>query len=298
MAGFANISEFVNAEAEGRSWITQFRKTFPAGATTASNFNDFSYVAGSPLANFYASSPLEAAVISPSRGIYVPSVSPYMQVLKNITVMTVAGAVASVITERQEMLLADYLLYYPFIDMDDLAQQDMVQSTTIPRYDYGYVMAISQSPSSAIGQFTFTYTNQDGVAGQVSPNIFTQIVSGGGQSITTQASGAGFHLFLPLQLGDRGVKSIESITFTAPGGGLMALVIVHPLLRFYVASTSRRTTSGNLESYGAASAIDSMINLAAAPIIKDGAILNLVSRGNAGSMNQSQLVGTIETVWN
>lgn len=291
---FANVAGYANADEAGRCWITQFRKAVTSTATITSSYVDYTYFAGSPLANFYASTPLEAAHIDSTRGIYLPTTD---QVLKNITVMTSAASATSTTNQRQKLMLCDYLMYYPFIDTDSTDQQDMVQSVTIPRYTSGYVMAIAQSASSTIGQFTFSYTNQDGVAGRTSPNIFTQIVAGGGQSVSSDISANGFNPFLPLQAGDSSVRSIESVTFTAVGGGLMALVIVKPLRIFDVNAGCRRTTTGNLESYGAASSVDSLIHQPKAPVIKSGAILGLLSKGNGGSLASSILVGYLETLW-
>lgn len=297
MTGFANIAEYASADESGRCWITQFRKAITAVATITASYNDYSYFAGSPLANFYASTPLEAAFIDPTRGIYVPSVSPAKQFLKNITVMSSAASATSTTNGLQKLMLCDYLMYYPFIDTASTDQQDMIQSQTLPRYGSGKVIAVAQSASSTIGQFTYTYTNQDGVAGRVSPNIFTQIVAGGGQSLGAYISGGGFNPFLPMQAGDSGVKSIESVTFTAVGGGLMCLAIVYPLRIFPLFSECRRTTTGNLESYGVAASVDSVVHGAKVPEIKDGAILGLIAKAPAGSLASSILVGYIETLW-
>lgn len=293
--GFGNVSEYASADEAGRCWFTQFRKAVTSTATITSSYVDYTYFAGSPLANFYASTPLEAAYVDSTRGIRIPDVS--SQYLKNITVLTSAASTTSTTSQRQQLMLCDYLMYYPFIDTDSTDQQDMTQTVTLPRYTNGQVFAVAQAASSAIGQFTFSYTNQDGVSGRTSPNIFTQIVAGGGQSLLASVSGGGFHPFLPLQAGDSAVKSIESVTFTVTGGGLMALVIVKPLLIFSVDAECRRTTSSNIESYGAASSIDSLIHNPRATEIKEGAILGLLSKGNGGSLNSSTLVGYLETVW-
>lgn len=292
--GFGNIREYAEADEAGRTWVTQFRKAVTSTATITSSYIDYTYFAGSPLANFYASTPLESAFIDASRGIYVPAENQY---LKNITVMSSAASATTTTSQRQDLTLCDYLLYYPFVDTDSIDLQEMVQVETIPRYASGKVIAIAQSASSAIGQFTFSYTNQDGVSGRTSPNIFTQIVAGGGQSLSANISGGGFHPYLPLQLGDTGVQSIESVTFTVTGGGLMCLVIVQPLLSFHLAQECRRTTSSNLESYGSAISVDSLIHNAKVPEIKSGAILGLISKGNGGSLASSTLVGFLETVW-
>lgn len=297
--GFRNIKEYVEADDAGQTWFTSFRKAVSSTATITSGYIDYTYFAGTPSANFYASNPLESAVVEDVRGIRIPSVAPATQHLKNLTMMTSAASATSTTNQRQDMMLCDYLLYYPFVDTDAVGElQEMINTVEIPRYEAGQVMAVAQSASSTIGQFTMTYTNQDGVSGRVCTNTFTQIVAGGGQLVSSGLSGSGFNPFIGLQSGDSAVKSIESVTFTAAGGGLMALVIVKPLLRHFLAQECRRTTSGNLESYGSASSIDSIIHKAGAPELKDGAILGLIAKGNAGSLASSILIGTLETVWN
>jgi len=94
--GFNNIASYANADVLGQTWFTQFRKAVTSTATITSSYTDYTYFAGSPLANFYASTPLEAAYIDPTRGIYVPEApTGAKQYLKNITCMTSASAAAS-----------------------------------------------------------------------------------------------------------------------------------------------------------------------------------------------------------
>ena len=238
-------------------------------------------------------------MVDPTRGIYVPTVSPATQHLRNLKLMSAASSATSTTNARQGLILADYLLYYPFIDTDAVGeQQDMTNTATIPRYEGGQVVAVSQSTASTTGQFTFTYTNENGVAGRVSQNHFTFAVGAGGQVVASSVgSAASYHPFCSLQAGDSGVKSIESVTFTAAGGGLMALVIVKPLMTAYVTQEARRTTSGNLESYGACDEFAAMIHNRPAKII-DGAVLNLLAAGHGGSLASSFLVGLVETTWN
>jgi len=299
MAGFKNLREYADAEDLGQYHVAGFRKAVSSTATTTSAWVDYSYFPGAPSANFYASSPLEAAVVEHERGIPVPSVSPATQVLRNIKMMSGASSATSTTNGRQQMILADLLLYYPFVDTDAVGeQQDMVNAVSIPRYTYGKVIAVGQSAASTTGQFTFSYTNQDGVAGRTSLNHFTFAIAGGGQIVASSTQSAtSYEPFLNLQAGDYGVQSIESVTFTAAGGGLMALVIVQPILTAYVTQECRRTTSGNLESYGACTDFASVINHAP-PIIKDGAVLDIFAAGHAGSLASSILAGVLETTWN
>lgn len=223
------------------------------------------------------------------------------QFVKSLTVMTAAASATGTTNQNQRLCLCDYLLYYPFIDTDAVGeQQDMVQTAALPRYTDGrgvLLMAVGQSAASTVGTFTVSYTNQDGVSGRTSAVTYTKAIAGGGVlvSSTTNASSGSQH-FIELQAGDSGVRSVESVTFSGAGGGLMALVLVKPLLHTVATQECRRTTSGNLESYGAASQLESVIHMPP-PEIKHGAVLGIVALGNAGSLASSILTGVLETQW-
>lgn len=156
------------------------------------------------------------------------------------------------------------------------------------------VMCIAQAAASNYGAFTMRYTNQDGIPNRISQTTTTKVVNGGGVSVLQPTAAA--RAFVDLRIGDTSVRSIESITFTAAGGGLMALVLVQPLTHIQVTQGCRRTTSGNLESYGAASHLESLIHQV--PVkIKDGAVLGFLGQGNAGSLASSILTGVLATQW-
>lgn len=296
--GFARTADWVTADEAGRSHVVGFRKAVSSTATVTGGWIDYSYFPGAPAANFYASSPLEAALVDASRGIPIPSVSPSRQFLRNLKLMSAASSATSTTNGRQQVILADLLLYYPFIDTDAVGeQQDMINTVPLPRYAGGRVVAVAQSAASTTGQFTFSYTNQDGVSGRTSLNHFTIAVAGGGQVVAASSQIATSYLpYCNLQAGDTGVRSIESVTFTAAGGGLMALVIVAPLLTADITQECRRTTSGNLESYGACSEFASVIHHRP-PRIHDGAVISVFAAGHAGSLASSVCAGLLETTW-
>jgi hypothetical protein len=295
--GFRTVAQWAAAPDNGKWHITTFRKAVASAATVANDFIDYTYFAGNPPANFYASAPLEAAVVESIRGINLPSVSG--QFLKRLTVMSAAASATGTTNQNQRLLLADYLLYYPFVDTDAVGeQQDMVPTATIPRYaSGGQIMAVAQSASSTVGTFTVSYTNQDGVPGRTSSPAYTKVVSGGGTLVSSTTNAvAGSQPFIELQAGDTSATSIESVTFSAAGGGLLALVIVKPLYHFYSTQECRRTTTGNLESYGAASQFETVLH--GPPVeIKRGAILGIIGLGNAGTLASSVLTGILETTW-
>lgn len=299
MSGFANVSEWSACMDAGRFHITTFRKAVASAATVANDFVDYTYFAGNPVANFYASSPLEAAVIEANKGIHLRDVGA-SQYIKDVCVMTAAASETGTTNQNQLLLLADYLLYYPFIDTDAIGeQQDMVQTVTLPRYETegGQIMCVAQSAASTVGTFTLSYTNQDGVAGRTTQETYTKAVAGGGVVVTSSTSAvAGSLPFVGLQAGDKSARSVESCTFTAGGGGLMAIVIVRPIMHTQATQECRRTTTGNLESYGAATHMEALINM---PIneIKRGAVLGVIGLGNAGSLASSILTGVLTTQW-
>lgn len=294
--GFAAVSEYAAADEAGRVWLSSFRKAVASAATTTSAWIDYTYFAGSPAANFYASAPLTAALIEADRGIYTGgNVAPATKHIKNLMLMSAASGTTSTTNGRQEVALCDYLMYYPFVDTDAVGEEQTLDNTvTLPRYGAGQVVAVAQSASSTVGQFTFNYTNQDGVAGRVSQNNYTFIVAGGGQVVGASGSGASYNPFLYLQAGDTGVRSIESVTMSAAGGGLMALVIVKPLLKSVITEECRT----NAAAFGSCTELASIIHQAGAPRVVDGAVLGLLAAGYAGSLASSILAGALEVAWN
>lgn len=298
MDGFRSVSEWAAAQDAGRYHLTTFRKQVASAATVANDFIDYTYFSGNPPANFYASAPLVAAEVEGIRGILLPAVGK-PQWMRAITVMSAASSNTNTTNQNQRLALLDYLLYYPFVDTDAVGEEQMMDNTlTLPRYATGagvQMMAVAQSASSTIGTFTVNYTNSEGVAGRVSQNTFTKAVAGGGILVSsTDATVAGSQQFIGLQAGDSGVRSVESVTFTAAGGGLMALVLVKPMYDFYSTQECRRNTD---LSVGAASQFESLIHHARPPEFKPGAVLGVVGLGNAGSLASSVLVGTLETYW-
>jgi hypothetical protein len=299
MAGFANAARWAECKEAGRFHVTTFRKQVASAATVANDFIDYTYFAGNPVANFYASSPLEAAHIEANKGIHLRDVGS-SQYVKDFCVMTAASSATATSNQNQRLMVADYLMYYPFIDTDAVGeQQDLVQAVSLPRYatEGGQIMCVAQSAASTVGTFTMSYTNQDGVSGRTTQTTYTKAVAGGGTIVTSSTTAVGGSLpFVGLQEGDAWARSIESVNFSAAGGGLMAAVIVKPIFHTLATQECRRTTTGNLESYGAATHMEALIHM---PIneIKQGAVLGVIGLGNAGSLASSILVGVLTTQW-
>ena len=270
MVGFSNFAEMTTADI----FTSSYRK-LPNGAPVVNVGYDFSMCPGNPSPNYYASTPLEAKVMSHTRngGLYHgKGVSPKSKYLMDIQAVFSTASFA-----RMQMHLLDYLLYYPFIDETVTDEQFMINDESLTRYQDGVgvnIMAISVAAATGGKQFIVNYTNSDGVSGRVTPPINMHTSSSfNGSTISSQStfSNTGGCLFRPLQAGDKGVRSIQSVTMLGPDVGLFTLVLVKPLFTFFLGDFACVTHKNAIIDNGFA-----------IPKIEDDAYLNYlaVSQGN------------------
>lgn len=285
----ANVRDLVDAELDGRVRYSSFRKV-PAVVTVAGGWYDWSMAPGRPAPQYYAATPLTAQTLSRSAdgGLdHGAAVSPDAKYLRRITAtnVTAGGAI-------QRQYLLDYLLFYPFIDMGTADEQALVNVQTLTRYTDGEgvrMMAVLVAPHGLAGDtFTVTYTNQDGVAGRVTPaHTMTTAVAVNGTILTTQTAGAGrFGPFMTLQAGDTGVRSIEAVQCTAGTDvGLFTLVLVRPLSQW------------TMRGVDAPTEVDPFLDVGCSiPVIVDDAYLNIISCP-MGSLSAAALNGLMTVVW-
>lgn len=274
----------------GKTWISSFRKVPASTATITGQWYDYSYASGNPIPNYYAASPLVAATLESDKGIIIPRMSAgSKQYLHRLSVMS-NGATAG----TQPLYLLDYLLYYPFVDMDAAGeQQDMTNSTALPRYTDGVgvqMMVVAQSPTVGGGRFTINYTGSDDVA-YTTTSMYCGAAQPSGAIVSAATSTTGLMPFVPLNAGVKGVKSINWANFSVANGGLCAVVLVKPL------ETTIVLESTSVAGIGSAVEKEALRLRGGIVEIKDGAFLGLLGQGVAGSLASSPLVGTIETVW-
>lgn len=283
MAGFSRVGAAASAYDDGRSVFASIRKV-PSQASTAGWWVDLSMAAGNPPPNYYASSPLEAKLLDPYDGIYHgPNQGSSSLHLHKFGLVTPTDALVG------RVMLLDYLLYYPFVDADSTDVQTLDNGTAaLDRYTDGAgvrVMAVAVTPSTGGGSFTFDYVNQDGVTrtspvqacSTTSANIATIVTS---QQAVANAPGGPF---LALASGDTGVRSIVSVTFTVPNGGLVALVLVRPIVDLAIREIN---TMAEVHT----------IQCRPMPSIDHGAFLGLVCNC-AGSVAAGTLAGYADFIW-
>lgn len=289
MTGFLNHRELIEAVEGGQTTVFGFRKA-PTQVTGTNIWFDLSMSPGNPNPNYYAASPLASKRLAQSSdgGIFhgaAPGIGRTKHLRRLMALVSTPTTALPL-----PMILCDYLLYYPFVDMSSTDAQLMTQSESLSRYTDGAgVQMMAVEVASQIGgvQFNVTYTNSAGVAGRVTPNVTCNTQTTVGTIITTAAATVGCAgPFLPLQAGDTGVRSIEACTFLTGDVGLVSLVLVKPL-----------ATLGVYDLQAPAEKDFVLDNPATLPRIEDDAYLNLICLPS-GSIASGQIMGTIETVWN
>lgn len=181
--------DLVNAAIAGQRRFASFVKT-PSQTTASGIWFDLSMSPGNPVPQYYFAAPLAATAMARSTdgGLDHGNSDPAYQKYLHKLLFQVFTATAVPLALR----LLDYLMFYPGIAMD-VGTQDLTTSIDLPRQTAGQegrnvqIMAIEQSAYVGGATFRLTYTNQDGVAGRVTPTVTcnTQIVAG---TIATSAS--------------------------------------------------------------------------------------------------------------
>jgi hypothetical protein len=284
-----SVKQMVDAELAGQSSFATWRKT-PTQTTGAGIWFDLSMSPGNPVPNYYAASPNIAIALAQSTdgGIYhggnVNQLG-FTKYLKTFGAMTTTATAIPL-----QVLLCDYLMYYPFVDMSVTDYQPLTTNISLPRYPTGKnvkIMAVEVAGQLGVGnpQFQVTYTNQDGVEGRISQPVAcnTQVVNG---TIITSAPNNNFggSPFIPLQAGDTGVQKIDGVQFFTADIGLISLALVQVLEDHTI-----RTIDAPAER-------NCLTDFSSMPTIADDAYLNLIVLPN-GTLSAAPIHGYLQTLW-
>lgn len=282
-----------SAYVNGKNTYSTFRRVSSL-ASVAGYWIDLSMATGNPTPNYYLGNEKEATVPLNwyKKGIWHGgSVSPAVKYLHKMCLLGTNAVVAPA-----PFILCDYLMYYPIIDMDDTAEQILVNYTpdltptisTLPRYVDGLgvqAFIVATNPYIGGASFQIIYTNQDGVMGRTSQISITNTSTYIGTLVNSNTAGVNrYGAFIPLQQGDNGIRSVQSITFHAPNGGLACLVLVKP-----IATMMTREVTAWAE-------FDFIKDKPSLPVIEDGAYLNLLAMP-AGSAAAIPVIGELTTIW-
>jgi hypothetical protein len=287
-----------NAYTQGKN-ITSYVRKVSAIATAAGFWVDLSMTTGNPTPNYYVGAEKECTIppLWYKKGIWTGgAVSPDKKFLHKVMLLGTTAALAPA-----QFILCDYLMYYPLIDMDSTDEQYFVNYgptlttttdptvPTLPRYTDGKgVMAFLVATNPYIGgaQYQIKYTNTLDQTDRVSRIATTNTSTFIGTLVNSNNSGAtgNYQAFIPLKEGDLGIKSIQSITFVAPNGGLACLVLVRP-----IATIVTREATAWAE-------YDFIKDKPSIPRIYDGAYLNFLCNSTA-TISAIPLIGEISFIW-
>jgi hypothetical protein len=190
------------------------------------------------------------------------------------------------------LMLVDLQGYYPEISLTTNSPQTLSGTPSL-RYATGDGLKIYPVVTAASDTTTPTlslsYTNQGGTSGRSLSHTLTMLASAPVATLyhhgpTTSNFGAG--AFLPLQNGDTGVQSIETVTLSAAGTqGSIALCVAKPLITIPIV-----TISNSVER-------DFVNQLTSLPRVQNGACLVWLYYSGAAAVINSNFYGSLEFVW-
>ena len=212
--------------------------------------------------------------------------------VKNLLNASVFSAAAT--TAPAVYMLIDVLAQYTVSSVTTTGAQNFTGQAAWPRYADGKGVQAFIVPSIVMGAgtptFTLSYTNTTPTAGRLtpaSPVLPTSTASAIVGSIPYSGTGAGkVGPFLPLQAGDAGISSVQSINLSATHtSGCLNLVICRPLLTLPVTTV------------GVAAERDLVNMLPSMPRVYDGANLQWLMYAGAATPINSAIYGSLDFAW-
>lgn len=283
---YKNLKALNDAYDAGKYRVFNWRKQ-PTQTTGSGIWFDLSMSPGNPVPNYYAAAPLEFKVLAQSTDggfFHGSAVSPATKYLHKLSAISLTATAVPL-----PMMLLDYLGYYPFVDMSVTEEQGLFNTAALTRYTDGsgvQVMVVEVASQIGGADFYITYTNSNGETGRISQTMRcnTQVVNGTLINTAPATLGCAGSPFVPLQQGDSGVRSVQSVTFLTGDVGLITLVLVKRLANLAVHDIT------------APAERDFFREGMSPPAIVDDAYLNLIAYPS-GTLASAQITGLIETVW-
>ncbi len=183
------------------------------------------------------------------------------------------------------LMLVDLQGYWPEIA---ISGTQSLSGTPTLRYPNGEGLKVYPVATSTTGTGTpnisLSYTNQAGVSGRSLSHTLPGVASTPFATLYhNAATGAG--PFLPLQGNDTGVQNVTSMSFSTSTTGAIALCLVKPLITIPMV-----TVSSIVER-------DFVNQFTSLPRIYNGACLTWLYYTGAAAVINSNVYGTLETVW-
>ena len=295
MAGFTSQDNLISAvTVDGKFYRADWQKsTFATTAHTAGMWYSLFRGGGNPPADAILGTGTNLAfqaltdATTNATGIQHGGAVGGFKVLLNAAAQTAAATTAPCV-----LMLVDLLGFYPVTSVTTTGAQTLNNTVTLPRYTDGAGVQAFITPSTVMGAATpsisIGYTNSASTAGRATPATLpigntaapvTQIVYSG--------TGAGkFGPFIPLQAGDAGIKSVQSVSLSASYvSGVLNLVLCRPLLTLPITTL------------GVTAERDLINQLNSGPRVYDGACLAWLMLAGAATPVAAPLSGHLEFGW-
>lgn len=298
MAGFTSQDDLINqVSTNGKFYRADWQKsTFATTAHTAGLWYSLFRGGGNPAADtilgtgtnlaFQALTDTTTNATGIKHGGNVGGGTGYKHLL-NAAAQTAAATTAPCV-----LMLVDLLGFYPITSVTTITAQTLNNSVGLPRYTDGAGVQAFLTPSTVMGAATpnlsIGYTNSAGTAGRATPT--TLPIGNSAAAVTSvvySGTGAGkFGPFMPLQAGDAGVRSAQTVTISASYlSGVLNLVLCKPLLTLPI------TTLGVTAERDLVNQFMSM------PRVYDGACLAWLMLAGGATPVASPLSGHLEFGW-
>lgn len=293
--GWSSMDDWISeVTANGKFTRADWNKITGAAAYAAGRWYDLSSLGGTPVGNSFPGTALTWKNCDETTGngtdifgIYNGGdVSTDTKHLLNI------GAYSAVATAVPAVLmLVDMQGYFPGINMNSSSLQSLIGTPSL-RYTNGagcraFLRVLSTTGATA-HNLSMTYTNQAGTGSRTLPLTVACTASAIVPHITHSGLAANnYGPFLPLQSGDTGIKSIESVQLSAASASAStaALCIVKPIATL------------PLTTLGVAAERDLMNQLPSLPQIKDGACLTWLYFPGSATAANTNLYGYMDMAY-
>lgn len=296
--GFSSLDDFINeVSTNGKFYRADWNKNFlPTTAATAGEWHCLARGGGNPGADalyntgtnkaFQAVSDTTANATGIQHG---GNVSTDTKHIVNASAFTAAATTAPCI-----LMLVDLLGFYRITSVTTTGAQTLDNTVTIPRYTTGAgVQAFAwNTNSTAMGAatptLTLSYTNSAGTAGRTTPaTLPTCKTAAANGLILYSGTGSGkYGPFIPMQAGDRGIRSIESASLSVSYvSGEFSIGLCRPLLTLPITTL------------GVASERDLLNQVPSLPQVQDGANLVWLMYNGAATPTNSAIAGHLDFAW-
>jgi len=295
MAGFTGQDDLINqVSTNGKFYRADWQKsTFATTAHTAGMWYSLFRGGGNPPADAILGTGTNLAfqaltdATTNATGIQHGGDVGGFKVLLNAAAQTAAATTAPCV-----LMLVDLLGFYPVTSVTTTGAQTLNNTVTLPRYTDGAGVQAFITPSTVMGAATpsisIGYTNSASTGGRATPaTLPIGNTAAAVTSVVYSGTGAGkFGPFMPLQDGDAGIKSVQSINLSASYvSGVLNLVLCKPLLTLPITTL------------GVTAERDLVNQFASMPKVYDGACLAWLMLAGAATPVASPISGHLEFGW-